>query len=239
MNVLITGGASGLGRAITECFAQNPKNQVFFTYNSSVSAAENLMNSYKNVSGVKCSFSIEKEIDGLVGRIPQMEIDLLVNNALSNFIEKHFHKMKDEDFAQGFHLNVLPTIKITKTAIQHFRQKKYGRIINILTSYLINRPPIGLSEYVAEKAFLESLSKSWAVENAAFNITSNCISPSMMRTNLTAEVDERFLEQIISSHPLKRLLTVSEVAEVVLFLGSTTPHINGINLVLNGGANVI
>lgn len=78
-------------------------------------------------------------------------------------------------------------------------------------------PPIGSSTYIANKAYLEKLTKVWAIENSKFNITSNSISPSFMQTKLTSEIDERIIEQIISNHPLKKLLTVDEVAETVLF----------------------
>ncbi|MFZ0035366.1 MAG: SDR family oxidoreductase, partial [Sedimentisphaerales bacterium] len=127
---------------------------------------------------------------------------------------------------------------ITQEAIKLFRKKKFGKIINILTSFLINKPPTGLSEYVAKKAYLLSLSKSWAVENADFNISSNCISPSFMQTELTSSMDERIVEQLIKVHPLKRLLRPEEVAESVLFFINSPQHVNGVNLVINAAQDI-
>ena len=133
----------------------------------------------------------------------------------------------------------MPTLRITQQAIKEFRKKKNGRIITVLTSYLTNRPPIGLSEYVANKAYLLSLSRSWAVESVRFNITSNCVSPSMMKTSLTNHLDERQIEDITNSNPLKRLVTPEEVADAVFYLASASPQINGVNLLINGGVDVI
>jgi len=102
---------------------------------------------------------------------------------------------------------------------------------------LVGNPPVGSSEYVAAKAYLASLSKSWAVENAY--ISSNCISPSFMKTQLTSDVDERLIQDMVNKHPLKRLVTVDEVAETVRFLVSASQQINGVNVVMNAATHIL
>jgi enoyl-[acyl-carrier-protein] reductase (NADH) len=59
-----------------------------------------------------------------------------------------------------------------------------------------------------------------------------------MQTQLTSEVDARIIDQMISKHPLKKLLTVEEVAETVLFLTNASTQINGVDIILNSGANI-
>ncbi|MDA7855146.1 SDR family oxidoreductase [Cyclobacteriaceae bacterium] len=108
-----------------------------------------------------------------------------------------------------------------------------------MTSFLLDSPPIGTSSYVANKAYLKSLTKSWANENKKFNISSNSISPSFMLTNFTSEVDERIIDQIINDHPLKKILGTSDVAETIAFLANSSQQINGIDLVINAGDNII
>jgi NAD(P)-dependent dehydrogenase (short-subunit alcohol dehydrogenase family) len=139
------------------------------------------------------------------------------------------------DFVNSFAANVVPVIRITQGAIRHFRTKKAGKIINILTSYLVGTPPAGSAEYTANKAYLEALSRSWAAENARFNITSNNIYPSFMRTGLTADVDQRLIDIMERKHPLKRLLQPEEVAEAVHFLAGASQHINGVGIVMDAG----
>src|ERR1019366_7084787 len=123
-------------------------------------------------------------------------------------------------------------------AIKTFRKKKFGKIINIISSALVNKPPIGWSEYVANKSYLLAMSKAWAAECIKFNITSNSISPSFMLTNLTSDTDERVIEQMKEEHPLKRLLTTDEVAEAVVFFTKSSQQINGTNLVINAGTEI-
>jgi NAD(P)-dependent dehydrogenase (short-subunit alcohol dehydrogenase family) len=132
----------------------------------------------------------------------------------------------------------MPTLRITKEAIKVFRKKKFGKIINIISSAIINKPLIGLSAYIANKSYLISMSKSWATEGVKFNITSNSISPSFMQTNLTSDTDERVIDQMNKEHPLKRLLTTDEVAEAVKFFIRSSQQINGTNLIINAGADL-
>ena len=239
MKILITGGASGIGASITKRLAKDQSNKVFFTYCKSNEGAQAIEKMFPNAKGIKCDFSNSEEFDSLLREIPRLEIDMLVNNAITSLIEKQFHKIDRQAFLNGFRNNILPTILITQQAILQFRKKKFGKIVTLSSAYLVNRPPVGLSEYTASKAYLESLSKSWAIENASFNITSNCIAPSFVRTNLTSNTDERFIEQMTDQHPLRRLLTPEEIADTVFFFTTSTQHINGVSLIINGGADVI
>jgi len=239
MKILVTGGASGLGEAITRKLAQNPENSIIFTYNKSVSNAELLLTQLPNTIAVYCDFNDLNSVNNLLIEMKVHDLDALVNNALTNLTKNHFHKIDLVNFALSFENNVLPVLSITQEAIRIFRKKKFGRIVNVLTSFLINTPPLGLSEYVANKAYLLEMSKSWAIENINFNITSNSVSPSLMSTDLKRYTDERILAQMIESHPLKKILTTEEVAESVNFLINSSSNINGINLVMNAGIDIV
>ncbi|MGB0870306.1 MAG: SDR family NAD(P)-dependent oxidoreductase [Flavobacteriales bacterium] len=238
MNILITGGASGLGAAITKTLAKDSANKVYFTYANSIDKAESITTEFKNTEALRCNFNDISSVNTLCENIPNLNIDILINNALTGHELKHFHKINTEVFKQSFQTNIMSTISISQAALKHFKKKKDGRIITLLTSYLINKPPVGLSEYVANKSYLQSLVKSWAVEFGKFGISSNAISPSFMFTGLTEDTDERVIDQMIQSHPLKKLLTTEEVAHTVQFLCNATKHINGHNLVINGGENL-
>ncbi|HTA81781.1 MAG TPA: SDR family oxidoreductase [Bacteroidia bacterium] len=240
MKILITGGASGLGAAISEKLAQHKDSNIIITYSESVQKARRLESFYKNIKAIKCNFSDKNDVITLMELIQKEQIDVLINNAHTTKIDKnYFHKLSTEAFTYGFNQNILPVIQITQVAINIFRKKKYGKIITILSASLINKPPFGFSEYTASKAYLLSLSKSWANENATFNITSNCVSPSFMQTGLTEDTDERIMEEMLNKHPLKRLLGAGEVAEVVAFLCDSTQQINGINISINSAENVV
>ena len=239
MNILITGGASGLGAAITRLLAENIDNTIYFTYNGSYVNALKIEEDLKNTNSVKCNFKDANELGLLVDKIKRLDLDILVNNAYGGDISPiHFHKISPDKFLSDFNDNIIPTIKITQEVIRNFRKKKQGKIITVLTSYLANIPPMGLSTYIANKAYLEKLTKVWASENTKFNISSNSISPSFMQTGLTEDVDERIIDQMILNHPQKRLLTVIEAAEAVDFLVNTSSQINGVDILMNAGINI-
>ena len=239
MNILITGGASGLGGAITRKLAEDARHKIYFTYSKSKEEAEKLVADFNNTIPVKCDFGDANELSSLIENIASFDLDILINNAYKgDFIKTYFHKTPSEDFLNDFRDNIIPTIEITQKAINGFRKKRMGKIITILTSGLSENPPIGASVYIANKAYLEKLTKVWATENAAFHISSNSISPSFMQTNLTSKVDERLVEQLREKHPLKQLLSIEEVASTVSFFVDATPQINGVDITINAATSI-
>lgn len=215
MNILVTGGASGLGKAITEQLAQSPANTVYFTYHRSAQAAQELAQRYSNVKGLSCNFEDKSSIQSLLDQLEGFQLNALINNALTGIETNHFHKLSPDFFAESFNRNIIPVIKITQQVILNFRKQKSGQIVTILSNYILGNPPIGLSEYVAQKNYLLSLSKSWSVENIKFNISSIALSPAFMQTNLTKETDERVIEEMVNNSPDKKLLSPADVAHTV------------------------
>jgi len=240
MKILITGGASGLGKSITQRLASQKDHEVFFTYCHSKDEAGRIEDQFRNTHSTHVDFENNEDILRLINFMKDKDIDVLINNAISLGInKKHFHKITQEDFLEGIKRNVLPVLSITQAAIEIFRKKKIGKIITILTSSLVNKPPVGYSEYTACKAYLLSMSKSWANENSSFNITSNCISPAFMKTELTSDTDERIIDQMTAEHPMKTLLSTEETAKAVDFFVEASQQFNGINFIINAGTDVI
>lgn len=239
MNILITGGASGLGEAITMKLAAEATCTVYFTYFKSRDKAKDIEESFRNAHGLQVDFGDEHSLAHLIQRMHEMNLDMLINNAITGYTKNHFHKIDGVSFLESFKKNVMPTVRVSQEAIKIFRKKKFGKILTILTAGLVNTPPIGWSEYTANKAYLHSLSKSWAVENAQFNISSNTISPGLMMTDLTRDMDERLVEMAEQAHPLKKLLTPGEVADTVAFYMRASQQVNGTNMIINSAVNVI
>jgi NAD(P)-dependent dehydrogenase (short-subunit alcohol dehydrogenase family) len=239
MKVLVTGGASGIGEAITRLLVKEPGNQVWLTYRSSKGVALAIASEYPNARAVHCDFSDPASVDALLVALESWELTAIVNGAIASLTTAHAHKLDAETLRTSFEQNVVSTIRITNRALAGFRSRREGRIVTVLSSYLVNKPPTGLAEYVANKAYLRSFAKSWAIENARFGVTSNCISPSLVRTHLTSTMDERTIDALVEAHPLGRLLTCDEVAEGVRYLLTASPHVNGVNLLVNAGNDVV
>jgi NAD(P)-dependent dehydrogenase (short-subunit alcohol dehydrogenase family) len=234
MNFLVTGGASGLGYAITKALAtQYPAGKIYFTYFSSTGNKQQLETDHKNTSGIKCNFIEPGDIDMLVAFIQSNAIDILVNNAVTGLEKQYAHKITAGQVAASFNADVLSVIQITNAFINTARKRKSGKIITILSAAIVNMPATGWAMYIANKNYLLSMHRSWAMENKIFNISSNCISPDFMATPLNAAEDERTVESLVAKHPLKKLLTVEEVAETVLFLCTASQQLNGQNIILN------
>lgn len=233
-NILITGGASGLGKSIIEELTQLQGIQIWFTYCKSNEEAMKLESKYPNVHSLYCDFNSTESMNQCFQFLEEIQIDCLINNAyVGPLKEVHFHNLEIQTIQNSFSVNVLPVLEMTQCMILKFRKQQYGKIITILSSSILSLPNIGWSIYNAEKNYLLSMAKSWAVENAKFNIVSNCISPTFMETNIHDHRDPYLLEMTKSK--IGKILTTKECAEVVTSMVLTNHHVNGVNLPINGG----
>ena len=236
MNILITGGTSGLGKATVELLAKDG-HQVYFSYlaTDEYMAVASELESGCHAKSMPLNFCESGSVDEFCKQLKEWDIDVLVN---STYVGKpqttYFHKITPDEFLKAFETNIIPTVKITQAAIEVMKKKKFGKIINIITEAVIGLPPMGYTLYACNKAYLMELSNVWNKEYTRYNITSNCILPAYMKTKF-AEVDERILEQMQKEHPLKQLLSVEEVAQAVKFFVDASQQINGVKLPVNAG----
>ena len=236
MNILITGGSSGLGKFILEHFAKDLANTIFFTYCNSKEAAEVIEKESSKSKKIHCDFNNQDSISSLCDFILNEHLDVVINNAYVGYQIKHFHKFKPAEYAESFMQNVSPTVQILQSAVSNFRKKKKGKILNILSSVTKDSAVMGYSVYSAEKKYLEAISNSIALENSKFNIQCNCLSPSFLETSFNSNIDDRVIEQMKLSAPQKKFLTNSEVAVTVLdIINNNSIYFNGQNIHLNAG----
>ena len=238
MTILITGGSRGLGRALVETLAADPDNQILFTYCHHEDEAQALAGRFQNVHALQVDFFSEESVNAFTKGLETEHIDVLINNAYAgNPQGTHFYKSDPDDFAKAFQANVMPFIKITQACIKGMRKQKFGKIINIITSYVMDVPPTGFSVYTATKAYIRQLSKSISKEMGRFNITSNCILPDYMQTDF-GKVEDFQLEQMKDAHPLKELLKPQEVAELVASLLKASQQLNGAEIPVNAAQHM-
>ena len=117
------------------------------------------------------------------------------------------------------------------------KSQKFGKIISILTSYVVGKPPNGIADYVVGKYSLLGLTKCMAGELGSSGIRVNSVSPSMVNTPLTDPLPSKLKEMTKSQIPLEgRLAEPIEVAGTILFLCTdNSNYITGENILVTGG----
>lgn len=241
MNILVTGGTSGLGKATVELLSMEG-HFVYFSYLANEEftiVAKEMTERLNHVTAWPLDFCKEDSVTDFCSQFKNWDIDVLVN---CTYVGKpqttYFHKIPAEDFLISFQNNLIPTIRITQSALKIMKKKKFGKIINVITESVIGLPPMGYAIYAANKAYLMELSSVWNKEYTRYNITSNCILPAYMQTKF-AEVDERILEQMTLEHPMKKLLTPEEVAHAIKFFVDAPQQVNGVRMPINAGTQIM
>lgn len=219
MNILITGGATGIGKATALLFKEKGYN-VFVTYNKTPV-------DYDGVTAIQCDLSKVDEIKNLFDSIE--DIDVLVNNAGISLI-KMINDVSEEDYENITAVNERAVYFCSKYAVLKMLKKHSGAIINISSMW----GQLGAScetLYSMTKAGVIGLTKALASETAPSGITVNCICPGIIDTRMNRQFDS---EELAKEVPLGRLGTPEEVAKAVLFFAENN-YITAQILGVNGG----
>jgi NAD(P)-dependent dehydrogenase (short-subunit alcohol dehydrogenase family) len=144
-------------------------------------------------------------------------------------------KLTDEQWQRVLDVNLTGSFRIVRAAIPIMRKAGSGSIV-LISSVNGLRGKFGQSNYAASKAGVIALTKSAALEAAAFGIRVNAIAPGYVKTPMTAAIPEQFQEEALSETPLGRLAEPEDVADPILFLCSPLArHVTGVVLRVDGG----
>lgn len=238
--VFITGGSRGIGAACVKLFHQAGA-RVVFSFKENKNAADALVNAFSanKPFPIQIDFNSESDIVEKVKFILKKfdKIDILVNNAgIWKYGEAD--KMSLQDWNETIQINLTSTFLVTREVIPSMKKNGFGRIINI-SSTAGQRGEAYYSHYAASKGGIISYTKSLAAELGKFNITTNCVAPGWVDTEMVSSVfsDDAYKEEARKAIPVQRIATVEDIAGPVLFLASDLArHINGEILNVNGGS---
>jgi NAD(P)-dependent dehydrogenase (short-subunit alcohol dehydrogenase family) len=231
---IVTGGASGLGRAMVERFVEEDARVVIADVNpeSGTAVAEQLgaPASFKQTD-VADADQVQDLVDFAVERFGGLHV--MCNNAgiggsFASFLEDDFH-----DFDRMMAVNLFGVMVGTQRAARHMAQHGGGAIVNTTSIGGINAGA-GVMAYRATKAAVVHLTRSTAVELAQHNIRVNCIAPAHIPTAINASLDQAAI--VRAMQPLQRVGSPRDVAEAALYLASDrAAQVTGIVLPVDGG----
>lgn len=237
---LVTGGARGIGRALSLRLAQDGFDMAV-NYRSGAEAAAEAVQEIQAL-GVR-AIAVQGDVSDLEQARAAVEsaieafghLDVIVNNA---GISKDLllTTMEPQDWKSVMDVNFGGVFNGTKAVLDHFMSRGTGSIINI-SSVMGERGWVGQANYSASKGAINAFTRSSAVELARFGIRVNAVMPGFVPTELVDELVSRSGSAIRRQLPMRRFGEVEQIAGVVSFLaGDSSSYMTGECLAVDGGA---
>ncbi len=237
---IITGCNRGIGKSIMETFAEQGADIFACVRKESAEfsdvTAKLMERTGVSITAVYFDFSESEQVKAGIKSIisSKKKIDILVNNA--GIAAGSFFQMTSmHDLKHVFEINFFSQILFTQGISRYMSRFKTGSIINIAsTAGLIG--DAGMTSYGSSKAALILATKTMANELGGMNIRVNAIAPSITKTDMFDQMEEKARNKLIESSSLKRPAEAVEVANAVLFLASDlSSYITGQVLCVDGG----
>lgn len=206
--VVVTGGSSGIGRAIAEAFVANGDRVVVL--DRAATGIDAISVDVSNEDSVRAAFVTARERLGT--------IDILVNSA-GLLTESPMQDMTLAMWNETLSVDLTGVFLCCREVVGDMRRQKWGRIINI-ASQLAIKGGVGLSHYSAAKAGVVAFTKSLALEVAGDNVLVNSIAPGPIETPLVEGISEEWKAAKRDELPLGRFGAVEEVAPTAVLLAS-------------------
>jgi 3-oxoacyl-[acyl-carrier protein] reductase len=236
---LVTGGSRGIGKAICLKLAKDLQYHVLINYQSNKEAALETKQLIENEGGSAeiIAFNVasleetQTALNSWKEENTEAVVEVIVNNA-GITRDGLFMWMQPNDWKTVIDTSLNGFYNVTNFFIKEMLRSKYGRIINMVSVSGVKGTP-GQTNYSAAKGALVAATKALAQEVAKRKVTVNAVAPGFIKTDMTAELDEKELVKMI---PANRFGEAEEVADLVAFLASKkSGYITGEIININGG----
>jgi 3-oxoacyl-[acyl-carrier protein] reductase len=238
-HAVVTGGSRGLGRAISLRLAEQGAD-VAISYQGNQAAAQETTAAIEALGRrsiamqADCRTPENAEAVAAAALAAFGTIDILVNNA-GITRDDLIMRMSLDDWRDVLETNLFGAFYMTKAVTRPMLKARAGRIVNI-SSVSGQAGQTGQANYSSAKAGLIGLTKATARELASRGITANAVAPGFVLTDLTRDLAQPLLDELIARTPLGRFGTAEEVSAAVAFLASDeAAFITGQVLAVDGG----
>lgn len=247
MTAVVTGAASGMGRATAHLFADEGAHVVVADLGAdrvgAVVEEIQAVHGERSVLGVVCDVADPDQLRTVVEATEQRfgALDIVVNNAgvaLPNPVDQPEEEF-ESNWARTLDINLTAHARLVRYALPLLLRSGQGRVVNIASTEAIVTTA-GMTSYTATKAGVIGLTKSMATELGRRGITVNCICPGPILTGMTAAIpDETKATYAHRRVPLRRYGIPEEVAQMTLNLClPASSYVNGVAIAVDGGMSI-
>jgi len=236
---IVTGGSLGIGRAIALELAREGAN-VAINYRRHDDEAKAVVTQIEKMGrrglAVRADVSSHADAEAMAAQVVETfgRFDILVCNAGITW-DGVIWKMTEEQWDAVINVNLKGYFIYNKTAALHFKDRKYGKIVNISSINGI-RGKFAQANYAASKGGEIAMTKSLAKELGKFNVNVNAVAPGMVLTEMMETIPPEFKDAALAETVLGRFATPEDVAHLVCFLCSDrSQHITGEVIKIDGG----
>jgi NAD(P)-dependent dehydrogenase (short-subunit alcohol dehydrogenase family) len=244
---IITGGASGMGKAMAHRFAEEGCSIVISDISEFLGkkAADEVSKTGGEAIFFHCDVTDSSQVQDMVNAAIRRfnKIDILVNNAGALGTLWSLEEVTEEDWDRILDLNLKSVFLCCKAVVPHMKGNNYGRIVNISSMGAVS-PPRPVVHYHAAKAGVISLTQNIALELVSFNIRVNSVVPGPIQTSyyeprlkdMTEAQREAYFATKGKTTPMQRMGKPEEIASVALFLVTdASSYITGEAINVAGG----
>jgi len=234
---IVTGGARGIGKAVSQLFAQEGAKVIIWDLlEEGEQTVQEIIKAGGYAKFSKISVTDKAEIEKETARIHKAygKIDILINNA-GITKDRTLHKMSEDEWDAVVNVNLKGVFLCTQIVSRYMKEAGYGRIVSAASNVGL-RGNFGQTNYSATKAGVIAMSKTWTVELGKYGITANAIAPGFTLTEMTDQIPKEHLEKMKSQIPLQKVALPKDIAYGYLYLASDeASFVSGICLTIDGG----
>jgi 3-oxoacyl-[acyl-carrier protein] reductase len=236
---IITGGARGIGQAISELFAKEGATVIIMDLlPQGQQVADGINKAGGKAEYHRVSVTDKPAVEQLFQKVNDQygKIDILINNA-GITRDRTLEKMSEEEWDAVVDVNLKGVFLCTQAVVPYMKANKWGRIVSAASNVGL-RGNFGQTNYAATKAGVIAMAKTWTMEFGKHGITANAIAPGFTMTDMVDKIPEEHFAKIRESIPLQTVAQPIDIAYGYLYLASEEARfVSGICLTIDGGTS--